>query len=609
MKKITYTIGIAFALLTSTNAIAQQGFGTNRPDKSSAVEIKSPNKGLLIPRVSLTSSTDVTTIVAPANSLLIYNEKAVSNELHEGYYYWNASKNKWISFSTSLNQDKTTVTQDGQNITVASTPTVQADGTTVTDYKVKITPGEDKQFLVTKLVNGTAQTIWVPYSEIATGIEAKNGLKMVDNTIKLGGPLTEDTEIISAGKKLLFIDLPDTTTLDDHKVLVTGDDGQVKEATTTQIVTSGLLHNLTSDVNTMKSTINGVDKTAPIVNTHTLEIESGTTVLTSEVNGVEATKDLKETIQLGQVKYEVIEGTGVTIDTTGSTADLKKFTVNADAGAITLDGDVTGAASSNKVVKIQNVPVSVTPPTAGQVLKEVSGTWTPSTLTTDDVTDGKKLSSTDLSISTVDNKALLQDLTININNNAVTAAKLNDDTAGLGLVRNETSKALDVNAKNGLKIVNDEVVLGGELTQVTKITTTSTNTLAIEGLQTETAVEKVMVVDANGVLKTASIDVLNATNDIITVNASHTATLANETILVNASSTANVEVELPAAALTNKGKRYYIKLIATNIANTNTVTISSTSKIDGETSPIVSSSPYQAWLLQSDGENWYVVGY
>jgi hypothetical protein len=49
------------------------GIGTSTPDTSAALDITSTNKGLLVPRVALTSSTDATTISSPATGLIIYN--------------------------------------------------------------------------------------------------------------------------------------------------------------------------------------------------------------------------------------------------------------------------------------------------------------------------------------------------------------------------------------------------------------------------------------------------------------------------------------------------------------------------------------------------------
>ncbi|WKW46579.1 hypothetical protein P3875_00425 [Myroides sp. JBRI-B21084] len=607
MKKITYTISFAFAVLASSNAIAQQGFGTNRPDKSSAIEIKSPNKGLLIPRVTLTSLTDVTTIVNPANSLLVYNT-TVNSALNEGFYYYNTTLSKWIAFTDESNQDKVTVTQDGQNLSVVGTPTTNANGSTTTDYKVKIVPAAtEKQFLATTMVGTELQTTWVSYDDI---MEATNGLTKVGNTIKLGGTLTEDTTLVTAGHKVMVQGLTQVTDMTDQVVAVGHyQTGEVKVATPKQIVDKGIDNNLSSSVNTMTSTVNGDVATASIINSNDLSIDANSTVLKSSVNGVEDTQDLKEAIQTGQIKYDVTAGTGITIDTTGSTVDLKTFKVGADLANITLNGDVTGAANNNTVAKIQNVAVSATAPTAGQVLKEVSGVWTPSTLTVADITAGKTLSSTDLDVTSPTNKALLEDVTINIKDNAVTAAKLNDDTAGAGLVRNATTKALDVNAKNGLNVGSDDFVkLGGALTEATTITTDATNTLALAGLQDYTDADKtVLVIDANNVVRKANINTANA---IATKTADYAALATDETILVDATSN-HVIVTIPAATTENKGKRFYVKLIATNAANTNEVRITSSSMIDGLAGPnqIESSNPYQAWLLQSDGMAWYVVGY
>jgi hypothetical protein len=44
-----------------------------------------------------------------------------------------------------------------------------------------------------------------------------------------------------------------------------------------------------------------------------------------------------------------------------------------------MTGDVTGLSSANTVVKLQGFPVSAVAPTAGQVLTDVGGVWTPQT--------------------------------------------------------------------------------------------------------------------------------------------------------------------------------------------------------------------------------------
>ena len=68
------------------------GIGTLTPDPSALLDIVSGSKGLLIPRVNLTSVTDVTTIPAPAISLLVYNTNAGLPGGGAGFYYWNGTQ-------------------------------------------------------------------------------------------------------------------------------------------------------------------------------------------------------------------------------------------------------------------------------------------------------------------------------------------------------------------------------------------------------------------------------------------------------------------------------------------------------------------------------------
>jgi hypothetical protein len=80
-------------MITSTT-FGQIGIGTTIPHSSAILEASSNNKGLLIPRISLNGSNDITTISNPATSLLIFNTNTVNgtHSLQPGYYYWNGSK-------------------------------------------------------------------------------------------------------------------------------------------------------------------------------------------------------------------------------------------------------------------------------------------------------------------------------------------------------------------------------------------------------------------------------------------------------------------------------------------------------------------------------------
>jgi len=94
MKNLILTLVLASF---STIAFAQNvGINTTgaTPDASAALDIDYPDKGLLIPRVALTSTTDVATIPAPATSLLVYNTNAAMTGGALGYWYWDGAA--WV---------------------------------------------------------------------------------------------------------------------------------------------------------------------------------------------------------------------------------------------------------------------------------------------------------------------------------------------------------------------------------------------------------------------------------------------------------------------------------------------------------------------------------
>src|SRR5690554_6031856 len=109
MKKtyIGYSVLAAVLALSAQQANAQQGFGTDKPSKASVVEMTSGSKGLLIPRVALTSLTnfepisgEVSTNMGKTNALLVYNTNTAGtapNDVTPGYYYWttDGTSGKW----------------------------------------------------------------------------------------------------------------------------------------------------------------------------------------------------------------------------------------------------------------------------------------------------------------------------------------------------------------------------------------------------------------------------------------------------------------------------------------------------------------------------------
>lgn len=96
MINIQKTIPFIFFLIT-TAIYSQVGINTTDPDDGSILDVKSNDKGILIPRVNIE---DISTIAPITNSstesLLVYNTNTVTGK---GFYYWNGT-DKWIAIGS-----------------------------------------------------------------------------------------------------------------------------------------------------------------------------------------------------------------------------------------------------------------------------------------------------------------------------------------------------------------------------------------------------------------------------------------------------------------------------------------------------------------------------
>jgi hypothetical protein len=99
---------ISILLILSSTSYGQVGIGNSNPNDSAMLDIVSTNKGVIIPRIALTGSKDLTTITnGNVESLLIYNTATIF-DISPGYYYW--SNNKWNKIA--ITDDNLLVTAD-----------------------------------------------------------------------------------------------------------------------------------------------------------------------------------------------------------------------------------------------------------------------------------------------------------------------------------------------------------------------------------------------------------------------------------------------------------------------------------------------------------------
>lgn len=96
---------------------AQVGINTTTPNPCSILDISSTDKGVLIPRVNLTSTYDTLTILNPITSLLVYNVATTTgtNRVSPGFYFWDGTK--WSSLLDNSNTVSNWLITGNDNIT------------------------------------------------------------------------------------------------------------------------------------------------------------------------------------------------------------------------------------------------------------------------------------------------------------------------------------------------------------------------------------------------------------------------------------------------------------------------------------------------------------
>lgn len=118
MKKI-YQFKLFFVttfLVYAVVGTAQVGIGTSNPSASAQLEVNSSSRGFLPPRVTLTGTSDISTISSPATGLLVYNTASAGtspSNVTPGFYYYDGSKwqriiNQQPDATISFNQNTPT---------------------------------------------------------------------------------------------------------------------------------------------------------------------------------------------------------------------------------------------------------------------------------------------------------------------------------------------------------------------------------------------------------------------------------------------------------------------------------------------------------------------
>jgi len=333
--------GLGLVLALGTQQVhAQQGFGTDKPAKSAAVDIQSSKRGLLIPRVDLVSTVNGTTpINTPEQSLMVYNQATTAkgaDDVTPGYYYWDT--NRWVRFAQ---QGDITAINLGGDVTGPTNATVVGaiQGVAVSD----VNPTAN-QVLTFDATEGK----WKAVSLTETNLTSSKGI--TGTGITVGG---ETNGANSTLKEVNLAITPGTA----NQVMVTDATGKFTTWVDQSTIAPATTHTIgkveNTNGNTLISTVNGVEATTDIIANVSNTITNNT-VLNTTVNGQTGQLDLGPVIQAGQKVSTVVDGLNTTVTSTvdSASANTTVYQVNVSKDAIQGEQKTTSVVGKDNKVSV-----------------------------------------------------------------------------------------------------------------------------------------------------------------------------------------------------------------------------------------------------------------
>ncbi|PBJ12775.1 collagen-like protein [Flavobacterium sp. ACN6] len=505
--KIAVTIAIlGFCSISN----AQVGIGTLNPEMSSQLDIVSANKGLLIPRLSLTETSNQSPVTGTiTSSLLVYNT-ITANDVTPGFYYWQV--NKWVrllakSDPIAFNETLTTL-----NYNTATNELTYKDENGVSNV------------LQLTVQTGPQGPQGVPGNDGSTGPQGPQGIPGNDGATGPQGPQGAPGNDGATG-----LTGPQGIPGNDGAIGATGPQGP-----------QGVSGNDGATGLTGPQGIQGVPGNDGAIGAAGPQGPQGVPGNDGAIGaaGPQGPQGVPGNDgAIGAAGPQGPQGVPGNDGAIGATGPQGPQGVPGNDGAIGATGPQgpqgvpgnDGAIGATGPQGPQGVPGNDGAVGAqGGIGLIVNGTNT-TVSGTGTTSDPYKVNTPSIPVTTVSNTSTANNIntTVNgttgqnvtiINSNVLDAANGNLISTVNGVASTPAVPVL-ITANNALTVTNGNVQLGGALVTPTTITTDAVNTLTVAGLQAGAATDNIVITDTNGVLKTITPSELSANSWNILGNA------------------------------------------------------------------------------------------